>query len=144
MPALKLINTVALLAASLLLSACFPVYKTLQPYAEAQVFDESGKKLSGAKTEVALISSASPYGYEQFRTVVHPGPAGIARFYKVKDFRFESLTMHGIQAFSWSWCVRSKGYETVTKSYRSDGQFEPYAQFKLKPGVSTACPMPQY
>ncbi|MCY1292122.1 hypothetical protein D9M70_413350 [compost metagenome] len=142
MTLLKPISVLVLCATSLALSACFPVYKTLQPYSEAKVLDEHGKPIDLA--EIALISSAYPYGNEQFRTVARTNPSGTASFYKVKDFRIESLMMHGAQSFFWNWCVKSKGYETVTTSFRNTDQFDPHAQFKLKPGVSTACPEPEY
>lgn len=123
------------------LCACVPVYKTLQPYAEAQVHNEQGQPLESA--EVVLISSAYPYGWEQFRATAMTDPTGVATFYKVKDFRLEFFVIHGAQEFFWNWCVKSRGYETQTTTFSNGDDFEAYPTFVLKPGESTACPEPR-
>lgn len=126
------------LATATTLCACVPVYKTLQPYAEAQVRNEQGQPLESA--EVVLISSAYPYGREQFRATAMTDPAGVATFYKVKDLRLEFFVIHGAQEFFWNWCVRGKGYATQTTALRNGDDFEANPTFVLKPGESTACP----
>lgn len=138
---LKLIKGLLTLAVCTALGACVPVYKTLQPYAEAQVRNEQGQPLESA--EVVLISSAYPYGWEQFRAAAMTDPAGVATFYKVKDFRLEFFVIHGAQEFFWNWCVKSRGYETQTTTFSNGDDFEAYPTFVLKPGDSTACPEPR-
>lgn len=138
---LKLIKGLLTLAVCTALGACVPVYKTLQPYAEAQVRNEQGQPLESA--EVVLISSAYPYGWEQFRATAMTDPAGLATFYKVKDLRLEFFVIHGAQQFFWNWCVKSRGYETQTTTFGNGDDFEAYPTFVLKPGDSTACPEPR-
>lgn len=102
---------------------------------------EQGQPLESA--EVVLISSAYPYGWEQFRATAMTDPAGVATFYKVKDFRLEFFVIHGAQEFFWNWCVKSRGYATQTTTFSNGDDFEAYPTFVLKPGDSTACPEPR-
>ncbi|MDR1350089.1 MAG: hypothetical protein LBJ59_04785 [Zoogloeaceae bacterium] len=126
------------MAASLFLAGCipYPVYKTLQPYAEVRVVDESGSPVTGAK--VNLISSSYPYGFERFRVVVKTDN-GHAEFNKVKDFCFEVFFLHGAQFYFWNWCIEKEGYETITTHYSRSDQFNSKPVFILEPGVSQAC-----
>lgn len=130
------------IALAALSSACVPVYKTLQPSAEVQVRDEQGQALNDA--QVTLISSAYPYGREQFRTEATTRGDGTATFYKVKDFRVEVMMLHGSQEFFWNWCVTKAGYQTYRTEYRNSDAFEPQLQVTLASGESTACPVSPY
>lgn len=123
-------------------SACVPVYKTLQPSAEVQVVDDQGRALNDA--QVTLISSAYPYGREQFRTEAVTRGNGTATFYKVKDFRVEVMMLHGSQEFFWNWCVTKSGYKTFLTEYRNDKAFTSPMRVTLQPGESTACPVSPY
>lgn len=136
---MKRLLVIALAALS---SACVPVYKTLQPSAEVQVIDEQGQALNDA--QVTLISSAYPYGREQFRTEATTRGDGSATFYKVKDFRVEVMMLHGSQEFFWNWCVTKPGYQTFLTQYRNGDLFSSPLQVKLAPGESTACPVSPY
>lgn len=124
----------------LVLGACYPINKTLQPDAEARVVGPKGEPLAPA--QVTLISSAYPYGQERFRTTTVTDPAGVARFYAVKDLRVETLMIHGAQSFFWNWCVRGEGYRTVITHFGSSDGFDPTPLFQLEPGPSTPCPPP--
>ena len=130
------------IALAVLSSACVPVYKTLQPSAEVQVLDEQNQPLNDA--QVTLISSAYPYGREQFRTEATTRGDGMATFYKVKDFRVEVMMLHGSQEFFWNWCVSKTGYQTYRTEYRNSDMFSSQLQVTLQQGESTACPIAPY
>ena len=115
----------------------YPIYKTLQPAATARVVDSEEKPVSGAT--VVLISSAHPYGREQFR-MVSITRDGVAQFHKVKDWRIESMMLHGAQFYFWNWCVSKEGFNTILTANTSRGGFEKQPRFQLVVGGSTPCP----
>ena len=115
----------------------YPIYKTLQPAATAMIVDSDGKPVSGAT--VVLISSAHPYGREQFR-MVSITRDGVAQFHTVKDWRIESMMLHGAQFYFWNWCVSKEGFRTISTANTSRTGFEKQPRFQLVAGSSTPCP----
>ena len=128
---------VTVIVAALLLAGCFPVYKTLQPSANATVVDELGKPIPEAK--VVLIASSYPYGRERFRHQKNTWSNGEAEFPSIREWRIESLMIHGVEFFFWNWCVEKDGFITTYTSHRSDNDFDRNPQFVLKPGQSESC-----
>lgn len=137
-PAIGAWTAVAL--AVLALSGCglpYPVYKTLQPRAEARVLSIGGEALVGA--EVNLISSSHPYGEEKTRQLIRTDQDGVARFAPRREWRIEVLMVHGSEEFFWNWCVRAPGFQTVSTSLRSSKGFVADWTVRLQPGVSEPC-----
>jgi hypothetical protein len=134
------ITLFAVLLASGFLSACvpYPVYKTLQPAAKATVLDQASKPI--AQAEVTLVSMAYPYARENSRAVQKTGNDGTARFNAVREWRIESLMLHGSEEFFWNWCIRKNGYVTHFTSHNSAKDFDNSLVIRLKPGESKPCP----
>ncbi|MBE0399894.1 carboxypeptidase regulatory-like domain-containing protein [Halomonas sp. FME1] len=129
-----------ILAITLLLSGCvvYPINKTLQPEAEVLVTDGEGKPIQNAW--VYLISSSYPYGFEQSRMMDKTSYRGEASFPKIKEWRAESLMIHGSEVFFWNWCVVKVGFETHTTMWNSGNDFQTQYEVILNPGESTPCP----
>ncbi|UYF99197.1 hypothetical protein [Halomonas sp. GD1P12] len=123
-----------------MLSGCvvYPVNKTLQPEAEILVTDEKGKPIQDAR--VTLISNSYPYGFEQMRRSDQTSNGGEASFPEIKEWRTESLMIHGSNVFFWNWCVVKPGFETHTTMWSSGQDFQPQYNVTLTPGESTPCP----
>ncbi|MFI0472203.1 hypothetical protein ACGLWX_05690 [Halomonas sp. HMF6819] len=129
-----------ILAITLLLSGCvvYPVNKTLQPEAEILVTDVQGKPIQDAW--VSLISSSYPYGLEQRRTGDKTNAGGEASFPEMKEWRTESLMIHGASVFFWNWCIVKADFETHITMWSSGDDFQPQYDVTLTPGESTPCP----
>lgn len=124
---------------ALLGSGCvpYPVYKTMQPDARITVLDEASQPVADAR--VVLISSAYPYGREQFRNETRSGPDGAAAFQAIREWRAESMMLHGSQVYFWNWCVEKAGYETYETLNREPSAFDDQAQVRLRAGESRPC-----
>ncbi|MBC9908254.1 MULTISPECIES: hypothetical protein [Achromobacter] len=135
----KCLPTIAILALASLLSGCvpYPVYKTMQPDARATVLDENSQPLADAR--VVLISSTFPYGREQFRNETRSASDGSAAFEALKEWRAESMMIHGAQVYFWNWCVEKTGYETYMTLDRDAAYFNDKPQITLRPGESRSC-----
>lgn len=131
--------TVAVLILGSLISGCvpYPVYKTMQPDAQATVLDENSQPLGDAR--VVLISSTYPYGREQFRNETRSAADGSATFKALKEWRAESMMIHGAQVYFWNWCVEKAGYETYQTLDRDAALFNHKPQIPLRPGESRSC-----
>jgi hypothetical protein len=130
------------LALSACLSGCvpYPVYKTLQPAAHITVIDQANQALPRA--EVVLIAYATPYGFEKSRVMKETTDNGTATFASVREWRAESLMIHGAQFFEWRWCVRKEGYVTYSSESRGSEDFQSSTIVRLERGESTPCPKP--
>jgi hypothetical protein len=122
------------------LSGCvpFPVHKTLQPAAKLTVLDSSGLPMENA--EVQLVSNAHPYGWEKRREVQRTDAGGEARFDSRREWRAESLMIHGWEEYFWNWCVRAEGHATFFTANTSGRQFEENLVVQLMLGESSPCP----
>jgi len=122
-----------------LMSGCvpYPVYKTMQPDAQVTVLDEHSQPLADAR--VVLISSTYPYGREQFRNETRSAADGSARFKALREWRAESMMIHGAQVYFWNWCVEKAGYETYMTLDRDAAYFKDEPQITLRPGESHSC-----
>lgn len=120
------------------LSGCYPINKTLQPESAITVLNENSEPLSDV--QVYLISNAYPYGFEKTRMRVVTKYRGEAHFPKIKEWRTETLMIHGAEIYFWNWCVVKEGYETYITKYGSASDFENNPTIMLVPGVSTVCP----
>lgn len=123
-----------------MLSGCvpYPVYKTLRPAATATVVSASGEPVEGAT--VTLLAQAYPYRREKSRLTVRTGVDGVARFPRLKEWRTESLAIHGAEVFFWNWCVQYEGHVTVATNLRDGDAFDRDARFVLTTGTPTECP----
>ncbi len=130
---------VAAIAVASLVSGCvpYPVYKTMQPDAHATVLDENSHPLADAR--VVLISSTFPYGREQFRNETRSAADGGATFEALREWRAESMVIHGSQVYFWNWCVEKAGYETYMTLDRDAAYFKDKPQITLRPGESHSC-----
>ncbi|SJN14245.1 hypothetical protein CZ787_14180 [Halomonas citrativorans] len=128
-----------MLTITLLLSGCvvYPINKTLQPEAEILVTDVEGKPVQDAW--VYLISNSYPYGFEQMRKVDQTSYRGEASFPSIKEWRTESLMIHGASVFFWNWGVVKAGFETHSTMWSSGDDFQPQYDVTLTPGGSTPC-----
>lgn len=130
----------SLAAATLVTTACYPVYKTLQEEARIRVVDERGEAIAGA--EVHLITSSYPYGSERHRETKATDADGVAAFAKNSEWRVESLMIHGAEIFFWNWCVRLEGHRTVATFHRSADELETDMEIVLRPGRPSVCADP--
>lgn len=130
---------VVAIAVASLVSGCvpYPVYKTMQPDARATVLDEKSHPLADAR--VVLISSTFPYGREQFRNETRSAADGGATFEALREWRAESMVIHGSQVYFWNWCVEKAGYETYMTLDRDAAYFKDKPQITLRPGESHSC-----
>ncbi|MGB4811471.1 MAG: hypothetical protein WBP13_03175 [Methylophilaceae bacterium] len=114
------------------LSACYPVYKTIQPKAQALVLDANHQPIQGAK--VSLITQAHP-------TFIHDveakdtNVAGLATFDNKREMQREVLFLHGARVYYWEWCIEKAGFAT----YRTNGDFVTGLTIQLQNGASSSC-----
>jgi hypothetical protein len=134
-------NLIAVLALSTGISGCipYPIYKTLQPSATVRIQDRTAAPIPDA--EVTLISNAYPYGREKGRETVLTSPNGQAHFEAIREWRIETLMIHGAEVFFWNWCVRKHGYKTYQTSHNTANNFQAELEIRLEPGFSTPCPV---
>lgn len=130
--------TAAIAAMSLTACVPYPIYKTLQPAAQVTVLDEADHPLPQA--EVTLIASAYPYGFEKTRETKNSASDGIANFASAREWRAESMMIHGAEAYFWNWCIRKDGYVTFLTDTRDGDKFTSKLIVHMKRGQSTACP----
>ena len=132
--------TVALAVISLCGCVPYPVNKTLQPSAQVTVRDRLNQPLPAA--EVTLISSAYPYGFEKSRQTKNTTVDGTAAFELVREWRAETLMIHGAEEYFCNWCVRKPGYVTYLTTHRSAQDFQRNLTVHLDQGDSAPCPKP--
>lgn len=118
-------------------SGCYPIHKTIQPKSEMIVVDKEGKPIKNAK--VYLISIANPYNREKSRNMLKTDSMGIVRFDKIKEWRIETLMIHGADAYFWNYCVKKDGYQTQFTG-RLKNKSETKKRFILLKGKSKDCP----
>ncbi len=130
---------VSLVVLCFLISAClaYPINKRIQPKATIEVVDEAGEPVRNA--EVHLVASSHPHPREEFRMIKKTRNTGLLKFPEIKEWRIESLNIHGIAYYFWHWCVRKNGYETEHTHY-GDLSFSKKMKVVLKEGVSSECP----
>lgn len=93
------------------LTACYPIYKTLQPEINVTVQDEHGKSLD--QVPVMLIREPNVgmgYRYSLLNT-----EQGQVHFKRLAEWRVEFLMMHGAVNYRWYLCVAEPGYETQSE-----------------------------
>lgn len=119
------------------LSACvpYPAYRTIQPDAELQVVDESGRPLAGAS--VTLIARARPTPIEQSRETRLTNANGIAHFSSRQRWQTELLFLHGRLDYYWQWCVTAPGRATQLAFFVTP------LQVQLQLGTPEPCPPPR-
>jgi len=132
---MKLVFT---LIAICLCVGCAPIYKKLQPSAEVIVIDTNKAPIENA--QVSLVSNAYPYGIEKSRETKSTNASGIATFESKREWRIESLMLHGSEIYFWNWCVVKEGYESYITSHNDSWNFEDSPTVVLKPGESQKCP----
>lgn len=128
---------------SLSVSGCvpYPVHKQLQPATRVRVVTEAGEPLIGAR--VLLLANTYPYGREHHRELASTDATGAAVFPERREWRTESLMIHGWQEFFWNVCVSMPGRVTHLTEHRSAAGFDTDATVVLRSGPSTACPGPE-
>lgn len=126
--------------AATLLSGCvpYPIYKTLQPAARVTVLDHAKRPMENV--EATLIAGTYPYGFEQHRTTEQTLANGTASFDAMREWRTESLMIHGAQEFFWIWCIRKSGYVTYLARYDGPDKVVSSLLVQLEPGQSSPCP----
>jgi hypothetical protein len=129
-----------ILLATVTLSGCapYPIYKTLQPAAQITVLDHANQPLPMA--QATLVSNAYPYGREKTRETKATRDDGSASFDAVREWRIETLMIHGAEVYFWNWCVRKEGYVTYLTGNGSSTIFKDKLVVRLEPGESTPCP----
>lgn len=130
----------AVLLAAACMSGCapYPIYKTLQPPAHITVLDGASQPLP--KAEATLVSNAYPYGGEKGRQTKQTAANGTAAFDAVREWRVETLMIHGAEEYFWNWCVRKDGYATYFTGGGSAREFQENLVIRLERGDSSPCP----
>lgn len=129
-----------LLACSLALPGCipYPIYKQLQPQTRVRVVDPAGAPLAGAS--VTLVANTYPYGREHHRETLATGAAGEVVFSARREWRAETLFIHGAQVFVWRLCIAKPGYATHLTLPEGAADFDADATIALQPGATVPCP----
>ncbi|WP_067749005.1 carboxypeptidase-like regulatory domain-containing protein [Orrella dioscoreae] len=129
-----------LLACCLALQGClpYPVYKQLQPESRVRVVDAAGAPLAGAS--VTLLANTYPYGREHHRETQVTDAAGEVLFSSRREWRAETLFIHGAQVFVWRLCIAKPGYATYLNLPEPGSDFNADATIALQPGATTPCP----
>jgi len=131
------------LTCCLALSGCipYPIHKQLRPATRVHVVTETGDPLVGAR--VLLLANTYPYGREHHREAATTDATGTAVFPERREWRTESLMIHGWQEFFWNLCVSMPGRATHLTAHRSATGFASDTTVVLVPGASTTCPDPR-
>ena len=132
-------RNLSILLVSICISGClsYPVHKKIQPRSHIQVVDELGRPLSDA--EVHLVASSYPHPEEEFRMIKKTRSTGILVFPEIKEWRIESLHIHGSAHYFWNWCIRKEGYETQD-THQGTLEFSRKMKVVLKEGSTSECP----
>ncbi len=121
----------------IILQGCYPIYKNIQPSADAIVTDVNGMPIEGAQVE--LISSFYPYGLEESRESKFTDIAGKVSFPSKREWRIESLMIHGVKSYFWNWCISKENYLTYYTENKRGKDFDNIPTIKLKSGISNEC-----
>ncbi|MCJ8313911.1 MAG: carboxypeptidase regulatory-like domain-containing protein [Saccharospirillaceae bacterium] len=119
-------------------SSCAPVYKKLQPKSKITVLDIKGAPIYDA--EVILHSNAKPVGFERSREIKSTNYDGMVSFDSKREWRVETILLHGSEYYFWNWCVTKTGYETFVTNHSSANDFEKNMIVNLIKGLTTPCP----
>ena len=133
---------VSLLISAAMLTACYPIHKTLQPAATVTVRDQGRQPIPGAR--VTLITNYYPYGREFSRDSVLTDSVGVAHFVRRAEWQTEVLMIHGAKIYFWNWCVERPGFATFDTGKRPRSNFDPVPTVTLSPGPSTPCESRSY
>ena len=96
-----------LVLSAMLLTACYPTYKTLQPEINVTVQDEQGRLLD----QVAVVLARVPNYGLGYRYTLDYTEQGRVHFEPLSEWRVEHLMMHGVVNYHWSLCIDQAGYE---------------------------------
>ncbi len=126
-------QSLLLLSIFMLLTACYPTYKTIQPAAKVQVLNQQHQPIEGAK--VVLITRAHPTPIND-HTIQLTNAQGLAVFNGHHEMQTETIFLHGALDYYWSWCIEKAGFAT----YQSAGaEFKSNLNVELLAGESTSC-----
>lgn len=96
------------LLSGMCMTACYPVYKTLQPELNVQIQDEQGQLLD----QVPVMLMREPSVGMGYRYSVIDTQQGLVHFPKLAEWRVEFMLIHGAVDYRWYVCVAKPGYET--------------------------------
>lgn len=105
------LKPLCLVLSTMLLTACYPTYKILQPELDVVVQDEQGRLLDRVPITLKREPSVG-LGYRYSREETQQG--GKAHFYQLAEWRTEFLLIHGAVTYKWYLCVAQPGYEVQT------------------------------
>lgn len=136
----KEINKLATIGIFLSLTGCsYPVYKKMQPQSEIVILDESQKPLANVKVELHSKEQAAGGRAKHWKSTKLTTQDGIAEFESRREWRIESLMIHGMTFVSWKWCIEKEGFKTIRTSYLYSDKFKDSGTFILKKGNSVSC-----
>lgn len=138
---MRKINLIYFFFFIIIFGGCYPIYKTVRPKSQVLVTNQNNEPLKGAT--VYLLTDSYPYHVETYIDEAITNEEGYAYFEKKKDFRFESLLMHGSNQFEWDWCIFKENYQTHLTKW-TPATFSKNYKVQLIPGVATECPKPPY
>ena len=103
-------NALLFIILALGLTACFPVYKKLKPEFEVNVVDENGQAVANA--QIILLTEVHPAINIIAKIQKLTDAQGVAKFSGQREWKVESLMIHGSKYYHWSICVRKSGFIT--------------------------------
>jgi hypothetical protein len=119
------------------LTACYPIHKTTREELRLRVLGAQSDTVPGAI--VVLKATTYPYGRERTRDTLHTDSRGMAHFAQVKDWRMETLMIHGADVYFWNWCVSAPGYQTQETRWTSGERWVRDTVVRLVPGATHPC-----
>lgn len=100
-----------LLLSTTLLSACYPIYKTLQPKLDVVVQNEQGQLLN----QVPVVLMRQPSVGLGYRYTLANTQQGRVHFDALAEWRVEFMLLHGAVHYDWYLCVAQSGYEVQSR-----------------------------
>lgn len=104
----SLFKALLLLLSVMGLTACYPIYKTLQPEVDVIVQDEQGQLLD----QVPVVLMREPNIGLGYRYTLAQTEQGKVHFDQLSEWRVEFLMIHGAVHYDWYLCIAQPGYET--------------------------------
>jgi hypothetical protein len=126
----------SMLVGTILLTGCFPVYKTTRPQLNVLVINNQEQPVMGAK--LVLITRARPTPILE-QDIQYTNTKGIAIFKKEKDMQVQTAFIHGSLQYYWSLCAEKAGYVSITRLINTPTVRNKSLKIMLSAGESKSC-----
>jgi hypothetical protein len=97
-----------LVAGTLGMSGCVPLYTTQVPHISFVVHDPSDRPVEGAKGTLVVVGH--PYARVEGTRTFQTDSKGSARIEGESHWQIALLSIHGWKEYTWAWCIEAPGY----------------------------------